>query len=56
MKNHQNWPTKALNPITMRVGRGKATPSPVNRLAKMGTTHLSRAPTIRMAIETTATG
>jgi hypothetical protein len=37
-------------------GQGSATPNPTNRLAKIGTTHLSRAPTISTASETTATG
>ena len=23
MRNHQNWPTKLLSPMTMRVGSGK---------------------------------
>ena len=41
---------------TILVGRGRATPSPTNRLAKIGTTHFSSAPTIRMAMPTTATG
>ena len=40
----------------MRVGRGSATPNPTNRLAKIGTTHLSRAATISIARPTTATG
>ncbi len=56
MKNHQNWPTNALSPITIRVGKGKATPRPTNKLAKIGTTHFSRAPTIRNARLTTETG
>ena len=56
MKNHQKWPTMALSPMTRRVGSGRATPKPVNRLAKMGTTHFSRAPTMSTAIVTTATG
>ncbi len=56
MKNHQNWPTNALSPITMRVGSGRATPRPINKLEKIGTTHFSSAPTIRKARLTTDTG
>jgi len=53
--SHQKVCTNWLNPMTIRVGRGNATPSPANRLAKMGTTHLSSAPTINAAMPTTAT-
>ena len=42
--------------MTMRVGRGRYTPNPVNKLAKMGTTHFNSAPTINTAMLTTATG
>ena len=56
MTNHQNWPTNALSPMTILVGRGNVTPRPANRFAKIGTTHFSSAPTIRNAMETTATG
>ena len=56
MKTHQKLDTNALNPITMRVGKGRATPRPAKRLEKIGTTHLSKAPTISVAMLTTATG
>ena len=46
----------ALNPITIRVGNGRATPRPINKLEKIGTTHFSSAPTIRNARLTTETG
>ena len=41
--------TNGLSPMVMRVGRGRATPKPANRLAKIGTTDLSSAPTIKPA-------
>src|SRR5207244_12611688 len=56
MKNHQKCPTNALSPMTTRVGKGNVTPSPANRLAKIGTTHFSSAPTIRIAMLMTDTG
>ena len=47
---------KWLKPMTMRVGSGRSTFNPLNRLAKMGTTYFSRAPTIRSARLTIETG
>ena len=34
-------PTKLLMPITMRVGSGRSTPKPTNKVAKIGTTFQS---------------
>ena len=54
--SHQKRPMKLLMPITIRVGRGKSTPSPANKLPKIGTTNFNSAPTTRMAMEMTETG
>ena len=54
--SHQKLLTKAERLMTNWVEAGSVTPRPTKRLAKMGTTNLSSAPTTRMAMTMTETG
>src|SRR5260370_253683 len=44
IKNHQKCPTKALSPMTIRLGNGTEPPSPTRRFALIGTKNLQTVP------------